>query len=699
MDVVSIEISGNIGLIKIDYPPVNAAGHAVRTGLVAAVTELDRNDLIRVIAIYGAGRTFVAGADIREFGKPVLVPNLPDVVNAVESCDKLVIACIHGNALGGGLEIALGCHYRIAIEGSKLGLPEVTLGILPGAGGTQRTPRLIGLEPALEMIVSGNPISAERAFELGLIDKIVAQSEPREIALDYARELVDSNAPVRRTRDADRHLHDGARAETIVHQFKDQLAQSAKHLFSPHKCVDAVAASLQLPFEDALKKERRLFVECMESPQRKGLIHAFFAQRRANKIPELNTASPNDINRVAVIGGGTMGAGISATLLFAGLTVTMIEKDGDAASRGQGTLLSILQGALDRNKLDQTTHKEILANRFSATHDLKALSEADLAIEAVYEDFEVKRRVFEILDDNLPDGAILATNTSYLDINRLAESTSRPEKVIGLHFFSPAHIMKLLEIVVADKTSDTVTATAFSLAKRLGKIAVRAGVCDGFIGNRILAHYRKAADYMVEDGASPYQIDSAIREFGFAMGPYQTADLAGLDIGWANRKRLAPTRDPQERYVEIADMICERGWLGRKSGRGYYRYDECPAGQPDPEIEHLIDTVRSEKGIKPRRFTDREIVDRYLAAMINEGSRVVNEGIALRPLDIDVTLLFGYGFPRWHGGPMKYADMRGLSTLVQHIEQYGTEDAFFWRPAELLVSLAEEKSSFDSLNT
>ena len=698
MNAVNSEIVGKIGLVKIDYPPVNAAGHAVRDGLMTVIKALEQNEQVDTIAIYCAGRTFVAGADIREFGKPPCSPLLPEVINTIEGLGKPVVACIHGNALGGGLEIALGCHYRIALEKSKLGFPEVSLGILPGAGGTQRTPRLIGLESALEMIVSGTPIDAARGLELGLIDKLAASGDPREIALKYAEEITVAGAPVRRTREIEHSRPPGPETDPIFVKFRSRLEQTSKHLFSPHKCVDAVEASLKLPFEEGLKTERTLFLQCMESPQRQGLIHAFFAQRKAAKVPELSYANPRIVEKVGVVGGGTMGSGITASLLLSGFTVAMIEQDQGDADRGKATVYSILQGAVDRKKLERSEYTDIVSDRFSAVTDFEPVADVDLVIEAVFEDMEVKRRVFEELDKKTSQGTILATNTSYLDINDIALYTSRPDEVLGLHFFSPAHIMKLLEIVVADKTSNEVTATAFSLAKQLGKVPVRAGVCDGFIGNRILAAYRKAADYMMEDGASPYQIDTAMTEFGFAMGPYQTADLAGLDIGWANRKRLAPARPSDERYVDIPDQICERGWFGRKSGRGYYLYDENNRGRPDPEIEHLIDDARSTKGIRPRRFENQEIAERCLAALINEGARVVEEGIALRPLDVDVTQLFGYGFPRWRGGPMKYADMRGIDNILKNIEEYRPEDPYFWRPADLIVKLADSQSCFEDLN-
>ncbi len=684
---VRVEREDDIALVVIDSPPVNAAGWAVRKGLDDAIAALDADDEVGVIAIYGAGRTFIAGADIREFGKPPRDPWLPAICNRIEACETPVISVLHGTALGGGLEVAIATHARIALPGTIVGFPEVTLGILPGAGGTQRAPRLAGIRPALDLIVTGRRIDAAKAKELGLIDEI-AEGEPRELALRYARDVLSGALPTRRTRDLQPQPDDAALQET-----RDRLKQKQSHLFAPFRCVDAVAASLG-PIEEGLKEERRLYQECMESPQRAGLIHAFFAERAVQKIPEAG-ATPRKIESVGVIGGGTMGTGIATACLLAGLPVTLVEQDDKALERARATIDRNLDGAVERGKLSHSARAGVSLN---ATTELASLGTDDLIVEAVYEDLEIKRDIFQHLDRITHRGPILATNTSYLDVNEIAAATERPEDVIGLHFFSPAHVMRLLEVVVADKTAPDVVATGFALAKRLGKVAVRAGVCDGFIGNRILAHYRKAADYMMLDGASPQQIDRALEEFGFAMGPFAVSDLAGLDIGWATRKRQAATRPAEERYAgQVADRICEQGWFGRKTGQGFYLY-EGRERRPNPEVDRILSEERQKAAIEPRAFTDDEIVDRYMTAMIVEAARVVQEGIALRPIDVDAVFLFGYGFPRWRGGPLHYADQVGAPELVRRIEAYAREDSHYWQVPGILKRMADDGSSFADLN-
>ena len=457
-------------------------------------------------------------------------------------------------------------------------------------------------------------------------------------------------------------------------------------------------AAVQLPFDEGLARERALFIECLDSPQRAGLIHAFFAEREVAKVPEAQAAQPRPVASVAVIGGGTMGAGIAVAALDAGLPVTMIERDAESIARGRANVEKVYNGLVAKGRMTEAAKAAVMA-RYTGSTNYADIAQVDLVIEAVFEDIEVKKAVFRELDRVCKPGAVLATNTSYLDIDAIAASTSRPQDVIGLHFFSPANIMKLLEIVVPAKVAADVVATAFELAKKLKKVPVRAGVCDGFIGNRILAVYKQAADYIMEDGASPYEIDAAVRGFGFAMGPFQVTDLAGGDIGWATRKRRAATRDPKARYVEIADRICERGWFGQKTGRGFYLYPEgARVGQPDPEVLAIVDAERAKKGITPRSFSADDIMRRYMAAMVNEGAKVVAEGIALRPLDVDVTFVAGYGFPRHRGGPMKWADMTGLDKVLADIQAFAKEDPLFWKPAPLLEQLVAEGRNFDSLN-
>ncbi|PRX30129.1 short chain enoyl-CoA hydratase /3-hydroxyacyl-CoA dehydrogenase [Paraburkholderia sp. BL18I3N2] len=696
-DVVTRELRGKVLLVTIDHAPVNALSADVRRGLLAAIEAADADKAVEAVLIVGAGRNFIAGADIREFGKPPVPPSLPDVCNHIEACTKPVVAAIHGAALGGGLEVALAAHYRVAVDGAKLGLPEVQLGLLPGAGGTQRTPRLIGAQAALDLILSGRHASAKEALAFGLIDRLGSSDDILAEGLAYVHELLAAHAPVRRTRDA-AALSDRAASLAAVATARAETAKKSRGLFSPLKIVDAVEAAIEQPFDEGLRVERKLFLECIDSPQRTGLIHAFFAEREVLKAPETRDAKPRALNTIGVVGGGTMGAGIAVAVLDAGLPVTMIERDDASLARGRAHIEKVYDGLIAKGRLSAEKKAALMA-RWSGSTSYDALAGADLVIEAVFEDLAVKQAVFAELDRVCKAGAVLATNTSYLDIDALASSVSRPADVIGLHFFSPANIMKLLEVVVPRQVSADVVATAFELAKKLRKTPVRAGVCDGFIGNRVLAVYRSAADAMMEDGASPYQIDAAVRAFGFPMGPFQVVDLAGGDIGWAARKRRAATRNPAARYVQIADRLCERGWFGQKTGRGFYLYPEgSRSGTPDPEVEAIIDAERARAGITPRSFTDEEIIRRYMAAMINEGANVVYERIALRPLDVDVTFLYGYGFPRYRGGPMKYADMVGLPTILADIREFAKEDPLFWKPSPLLIELVERGADFASLN-
>ncbi|SEQ19785.1 3-hydroxyacyl-CoA dehydrogenase NAD-binding domain-containing protein [Pseudomonas sp. NFPP19] len=694
---VASALHGNILVLTLDNPPVNALGVEVRRGLLAALDSAADDPTVAAILLVGAGRHFCGGADIREFGQAPQAPALPAVVKRIEDSAKPVVAAIQGVALGGGLEVALAAHYRLALGSARLGLPEVLLGLLPGAGGTQRLPRLIGARAALELMLSGRHLNAREALDLGVVDRLAEGEDALAAGLAYASELVDSHAGVRRTRDA-RALGDQHLQREQINAAREQLTHKAKGLLSPQNIIHAVEAALDRPFDQGLEEERRLFQECLDSPQRAGLVHAFFAEREVLKAPETRIAQPRPIEQVAVVGGGTMGAGIAVSALDAGLQVTMIERDQQALDRGRGNVEKVYDGLIEKGRLDAAGKAATLA-RFRASLDYQDLARADLVIEAVFEDMAAKQAVFKELDRVCKPGAVLASNTSYLDLNAIADSVSRPADVIGLHFFSPANIMKLLEIVVPAKVAPDVVATAFELAKKLRKVPVRAGVCDGFIGNRILAVYRQAADYMMEDGASPYQIDQALRDFGFPMGPFQVADLAGGDIGWATRKRKAATRNPNARYVQIADRLCERGWFGQKTGRGYYLYAQGPrSATQDPEVLAIIDAERARAGITPRPFGNPEILRRYMAAMINEGANVVHEGIALRPLDVDITFIHGYGFPRYRGGPLKYADQYGLPQVLADIREFAEQDPLFWKASPLLEQLVERGENFDSLN-
>ncbi|WP_295857493.1 3-hydroxyacyl-CoA dehydrogenase NAD-binding domain-containing protein [uncultured Xylophilus sp.] len=683
-------------VVRIDNPPVNALGAAVRQGLIAAIDEAESRADVQAVLIVGAGKAFIGGADIREFGKTPVPPPLPEVCRRIESCAKRVVAAIHGAALGGGLEVALAAHHRVALPGAQLGLPEVNLGLLPGAGGTQRAPRLMGVKPAAELMLSGKPLNAKAALAAGLVDRLVDGTDPVAVGLACVQEWQAAQAPLRRTRDI--AIADQAAALADLDTLAADTAKKSRGLFSPQKIVECVRNAVELPFDEGMQRERAAFMECIASPQRAGLIHAFFAEREVAKVPEAKAAAPRPVASIAVIGGGTMGAGITVSALDAGLPVTMIERDDVSLARGRAHVEKVYDGLVAKGRMTADAKAAVMA-RYSGSTRYDDIAAVDLVIEAVFEDIEVKKAVFRELDRVCKPGAVLATNTSYLDIDAIAAATQRPQDVIGLHFFSPANIMKLLEIVVPAKVSADVVATAFALAKTLKKVPVRAGVCDGFIGNRILAVYKQAADYLMEDGASPYEIDAAVRGFGYPMGPFQVTDLAGGDIGWATRKRRAATRDPQARYVEIADRICERGWFGQKTGRGFYLYPEgARTGQPDPEVLAIVDAERAKKGVVPRSFTSEEIMRRYLAAMVNEGAKVVEEGIALRPLDVDVTFLSGYGFPRFRGGPMHYADTVGLPKILADIREFAQEDPLFWKPAPLLEKLVAEGRDFGSLN-
>ncbi|MBT4568221.1 MAG: 3-hydroxyacyl-CoA dehydrogenase [Marinovum sp.] len=687
--VVSIEVADDYALICLNNPPVNAASQLLRQGLQDAMAFCTAQSDIKAIAIYGAGRTFVAGADIKEFGKPPQAPFLPELVNTIEQSSTPVISILHGTALGGGLEIALGTHARVGIKGLRLGLPEIHLGLLPGAGGTQRTPRLVGIPAALEMILSGRHVPAAEALELGLIDQL-CEGEARDVAINAAKDVLAGRLKTRRTDQITvkpNHAH--------LDEVEAKLMATQAHLFSPHKCVEAVRAS-SLPINEGLKVERQAFMECMDTPQRAGLIHAFFGERAVSNIPEAKGAA-RESAKIGIIGGGTMGSGIATACLLSGLSVKLLETAQENLDRGRATITKNLEGAVKRGKLSQDKFDMVLSN-LDGSLEISNFSDVDLVIEAAFEDMAIKKEIFTKLDAVCKKGAVLASNTSYLDINEIAAVTKRPEDVIGLHFFSPAHVMKLLEIVVADKTAPDVVATGFALAKKLRKIGVKAGVCDGFIGNRILSYYSKTASYLVLEGASPQQVDQALERFGFAMGPHKVGDLAGLDIGWMTRKRKAATRSKQDRYAgDVADKICENGWFGRKTGQGYYVYDDSDI-RPNPEVSTIIEATRTKRGITPKSFTENEIVDRYMTAMISEAVRVLEDKIAARPVDVDMVFLFGYGFPRHRGGPLHYADEIGAEKLIERIETYAKDDDHYWKVPNLLRDMAAQGKKFADLN-
>ena len=681
---VSYHLADDVGIIRIDNPPVNALSQPVRQGILDAVRAAQQ-DASRVLLVICAGRSFIAGADIREFGKPPMAPQLPDVVNAIENSKKLVVAAIHGTALGGGLEIALGCHYRLALASARVGLPEVRLGLIPGAGGTQRVPRLVGVKAALDLMTSGKPIPAAKALDIGLVDKVVVEALEAS-ALAWCRELVASRAPRRKASGQTIELlPDGVFAD-----YRSALAKRARGQLAPQKVVDAVEAAMTLPFPDGLARERQYFVECLESPQSAAMRHLFFAEREAARIADLPQDTPQrTVSRVGVIGAGTMGGGIAMSFANAGFDVTLLEIDDEALKRGLETIDRNYGGSVKRGKLSEA---EAVARRgrIEGTTAYSALADVDLAVEAVFENLELKREVFAELDAVCRPGAILATNTSYQDVNLIAAATRRPEDVIGLHFFSPAHVMKLLEVVRADATADDVLATCMALGKKIGKVPVMAGVCYGFIGNRMLGPYLREAQLCLIEGATPAAIDTAMEQWGMAMGPLAVADLAGLDVGYKARQGLPVERRGDPRSYRIADVLVESGRLGQKSGAGFYVYDpDTRRRSEDPAVLDIVAREAAGFGVTRREIDAGEIVDRLIYALVNEGMRIVEEGIAQRPGDIDVVYAYGYGFPAFRGGPMFYADTVGLNRVLERIEafrrQFGDEH---WMPAPLLVELA-----------
>ena len=685
-DIVRIEREGDIGMICLDKPPVNALGVALRTAIYNAFAELLSDDQIKAIVLYGVGRFFSAGADIKDFARAAEKPTLPDLLKALNISPKPVIAALHGVAFGGALELALSAHLRVGMTGLKIALPEVKLGLLPGAGGTQRFTRLTGIAAAIDVICTGREVSDKEALSLGVVSRIVNGSA-RDAGLAAAKDVLAGKLTATPT--------DSLTVEPDAAALSAAQAEYSTGRNAPQRALDAVSAAT-LPIDEGLAKERALFMELMQGDERAGLVHAFLAERATTKIPE-SAAATRTIESVGVVGGGTMGTGIAAALCIAGFRVSLIETDIRRVDKARETIENTLAGALKRGKLTEQGHAEALKYLITSA-DLNELATVDLLIEAIFEDMNAKTELFQKLDVLCKPNAILASNTSYLDINQIAATTSRPGDVIGMHFFSPAHIMRLLEVVVADKTSPDVVATAFQLAQRMRKIPVRSGVCDGFIGNRILTRYRKVCEYLVLDGARFDQVDRALTDFGFAMGPFAVGDLAGLDIAQASRARTAASRPSQERYSRVADLICEHGWYGRKTGKGYYLYTDGKLAGPNPEALAIIESERAALSLSLKTFDDNEIVARCVTAMIQEAVLVLEEGIALRPVDIDAVKLFGYGFPRHRGGPLHLADQIGIDTLITRIEGYSAEDDYFWQVPHLLRDMAKRGQRFEDLN-
>ncbi len=694
------QVHGDVAVITLNNPPVNGLGLATRQGIVDGLGKAQADAGVKAIVITGAGGAFSGGADIKEFGtdKSLAEPNLHTVIAAIEQSAKPVIAAIHSVCMGGGLELALGCHYRVAAPGCSVALPEVKLGLLPGAGGTQRLPRVIGVEAALNMIVSGEAVKSEFIASVPgqkLFDKLAASPESlAEEALAFARSVADTR-PLPLVRNLPCKHPQG---DAYFQFARNMVKGMAKNFPAPAKCVDAVeAATKNKKFDDGLARERELFINLMWTAESRALRHLFFAERAASKIPDVPADTPKrDVKKVAVIGAGTMGGGIAMNFLNAGIPVVMLETKQEALERGVATMRKNYEAQVKKGKLKQDKYDQRMA-LLTTTLDYADLKDADLVIEAVFEDMGVKEQVFKKLDEVMKPGAILASNTSTLDLNQIASFTQRPQDVVGLHFFSPANVMKLLEVVRGDATAHDVLATVMAVAKKIKKTAVVSGVCDGFIGNRMIEQYGRQAGFLLDEGCTPSQVDKAIEKFGFAMGPFRMGDLAGNDIGWAIRKRRAVEK-PGMKYSKTADLLCERGRFGQKVGKGWYDY---VAGKrdaiPNAEVEQMVAEHRQSLGITPRKISDEEIVQRLVYSLVNEAAHILEEGIANKASDIDVVYIFGYGFPVHRGGPLNYANEVGLFSVAQAMKRFAQnpqDDASFWQPAPLIERLVAEGKGF-----
>jgi 3-hydroxyacyl-CoA dehydrogenase len=689
---------GSVGEIVVDNPPVNALSHGVRQGLADAIAQGTQDAQAQTLLIVCKGRTFIAGADIREFGKPLQAPHLSQVLDAIEGCPKPVIAAIHGTALGGGLEVALACHYRCAVPAALFGLPEVKLGLLPGAGGTQRLPRVVGVPAALEMISSGEPIGAEAARAQGLVDEVLTgELEPG--ALAFAERVGKEKRPLAKIRDRNDKIAEAAAQPNLFADFRKALARRARGNEAPLRCVDAVEAAVRLPFEQGLARERELFVQAMASPQSEALRHVFFAEREVAKVPGVGKETPAlPVAQGAVLGSGTMGTGIAMNFANAGIPVTLIDVKPELVEKALATIRANYASTVSKGRLSQAEMDARVARITGAT-EFERVGQAELVIEAVFEEMALKKEVFGRLDKACKAGAVLASNTSTLDVNEIASATRRPEQVLGMHFFSPANVMRLLEIVRGQKTAPATLATAMAVARQMGKIGVVVGVCDGFVGNRILHQYTREAAFLIEEGALPQQVDKVLYDFGLPMGPFAMGDLAGLDVGWRVRKHRKAQGTLKGRYAgHVADKLCEMGRFGQKTGAGYYKYEKGSRTPiPDPEVEALIASTSQEQGIARRKVSDEEVLARCIYPMINEGAKILEEGIALRPSDIDIIWINGYGFPAYRGGPMHYADSVGVKTVYEGLLAFQKEHGAVWQPAPLLERLAREGKRFADL--
>jgi 3-hydroxyacyl-CoA dehydrogenase len=684
--VVDLANEDGVAVLTIDSPPVNALSAEVRAGVDQGIKAAGADAHVDAVVIRCAGRTFIAGADITEFGKPPKDPSLRDMLDTIEACPKPVVAAIHGTALGGGFETALACHWRVADPGAKLGLPEVKLGLLPGAGGTQRLPRVAGVEAALEMITSGTPVGAKAALASGLVDEI-ADGDLLVAAVAFARRVVAEKRPLGKISERDDKIAPARGKPEIFADFRKGNARRFRGFEAPEACIEAVEAAVNLPFAEGMARERDLFMKLVSGDQSRAQRHVFFAEREVAKIPDIVAGVETlPIRKAGVVGAGTMGGGITMNFLNAGIPVTMVEMKQDALDRGVATIRKNYEATARKGRLTQDDVEKRMA-LLTPSLTLDDLADCDLVIEAVFELMEVKKEVFGKLDRIVKPGAILATNTSYLDVNEIAASTSRPELVLGLHFFSPANVMKLLEVVRGKATSKAVVATAMKLAKALGKVGVLVGVCHGFVGNRMLAARQREAQKLIVEGAMPWDVDCALYDFGFPMGPFAMADLAGLDLGWKRETSTSST---------VREILCEMDRRGQKTGKGFYDYDENRKATPSPEVEKVILAFSSKQGVARRPISDEEILQRCLYPMVNEGAKILEEGIALRPGDIDIVWIYGYGWPTYRGGPMFWADLMGAKTIAEAMHGFEARFGADFAVSPLLEKLAREGGAFEA---
>jgi 3-hydroxyacyl-CoA dehydrogenase len=686
--VAELSVEGDIAVLTIDSPPVNALSARVRDGLRDGFQQAAANPAVKAIVLICGGRTFIAGADISEFGKPPAGATLKEIQSAIEDCPKPVIAAIHGTALGGGFEVALMAHYRVAVPSAKVGLPEIKLGLLPGAGGTQRLPRLIGPEAAAEAILSGAPISAKAAHASGVIDRLAEEGKLREGALSFAREAIDDGLPLVKVRDREDKILAARGKPEIFDAIRKANAKKFRGFEAWEQALACVQDAVELPFEEGMKRERERFMQLLPSTQSKAQRHVFFAERQVWKVADVPDDTPTlPIKRVGVIGAGTMGGGIAMNFLNVGIPVTIVETQQAALDRGLSVIRKNYENTAKKGRMTQAD-VEARMGLLTGTLDIDALGDADLVIEAVFENMDIKKDIFRKLDGIAKPGAILASNTSYLDVNEIALATTRPDHVLGLHFFSPANVMRLLEVVRGDKTSKPVIATAMNVAKKIGKIAALVGVCHGFVGNRMLSQRQREAQKLILEGAMPWDVDRVIYDFGLPMGPFAMSDLAGLDIGWSKETTRSST---------IREILCEQDRRGQKTGAGFYDYDENRNAKPSPVTEKIILDFAASKGINRRDISDQEILERCLYPMVNEGAKILEEGKAQRASDIDIVWINGYGWPVYRGGPMFWADSVGLDKVLAALKRYEAEMGDVFKPAALLEKLVAEGKGFKDL--